>query len=125
MSPDIPLLANLSILENVSLVQEFHQKEGLSRQDMHALIALLKLDKLTNQLPSSVSSLQRFQAKTARALMLPGARLTIDRPFDQVGHITDISAIWKLLTGLEPFFQGCTFLDYRGNEKKYDPIVQG
>ena len=121
VSPDIPLLSNLSVYDNISLVPRYltSEKDADIRTEIEKLLAMLdisdSIDKKTFQLDSETI----FKVKLLRALMLKDSVTVIDRPFVMLSTAADIKPIVKMLDTLELDGKKVIFFDFEWNKNKY------
>jgi len=126
VSADIPLLSNLSIIDNISLIHKFHTSEPvdfITRTIMEQL-KILGIDSFANLKPASVDPLTVFKVKVLRAVSLPLSKFLIDRPFTMLTGIADIGAVVKILDLLDNYVEECTVFDYTWNSSRYDKITR-
>lgn len=82
VSPDLPLRANLSALDNIALIPLYqrHYDAAESARQAQAMLDLLGHAEIALLRDSDMTPAQRFVTKLARACMLKRPRLVIDRP---------------------------------------------
>ena len=121
VSPDIPLLSNLSVYDNISLVPRYltTEKDESIRAEIEKLLAVLdisdSIDKKTFQLDSGTI----FKVKLLRALMLKDSATVIDRPFVMLNTAADIKPVEEMLKILPTDEKKIIFLDFEWNKNKY------
>ena len=121
VSPDIPLLSNLSVYDNISLVPRYltTEKDESIRAEIEKLLAVLDIsdsvDKKTFQLDSGTI----FKVKLLRALMLKDSATVIDRPFVMLNTAADIKPVEEMLKILPTDEKKIIFLDFEWNKNKY------
>ena len=121
VSPDIPLLSNLSVYDNISLVPRYltTEKDESIRAEIEKLLAVLEIsdsiDKKTFQLDSGTI----FKVKLLRALMLKDSVTVIDRPFVMLNTAADIKPVKEMLKILPTDEKKIIFLDFEWNKSKY------
>ena len=85
VSFETPLLSNLSVVENIALIQEVHQ--GLAREAAHlnALekLRLLRLEHIAKSRIATCSRFERFCVSMIRASMMLDAKIYIILPLQQ------------------------------------------
>ncbi|WP_461553407.1 hypothetical protein [Sulfuriferula sp.] len=121
MSPDLPLRVNLTALENIALIKQFHlnhtwaqasaEAQQLLDQCGHADIALKRDEDLT---PT-----QRFAVKTVRAIMLARPLLVIDRPAELLPDAPYPHLMAAMLDKLADRLPDYQILDYDWNKPLY------
>jgi ABC-type polar amino acid transport system ATPase subunit len=126
VSSGIPLWANLSVLENIMLVKDYHDRWGEPRPPIsaHSTMEKFGIADTAELKPSNLDELTTFKVKLIRALMLPNAAVGIDRPFSQLHDLYDINPVIKLLDTVEKQLLQCIFFDYEGNRKRYGSLVE-
>jgi ABC-type nitrate/sulfonate/bicarbonate transport system ATPase subunit len=125
VSPDLPLLANLSALENVRVIRHFHdRKRDHGLPATMELMARLGIDDAAHLPPSHLKERTAFKVKLLRALMLPNAALGIDRPFSQLHGLFDIAPVLRIIEDIEAYVERCVFFDYKRNSRRYGDHVQ-
>jgi len=82
VSPDLPLRANLSALDNIALIPLYQRHVSAAESGRQAMAVLDQLDhvEIATLRDSDMSVSQRFVTQLARALILQRPRLAIDRP---------------------------------------------
>jgi ABC-type lipoprotein export system ATPase subunit len=82
VSPDLPLRANLSALDNIALIPLYQGHFNATESGRQALMLLEQLGHADIALlrDPDMTPAQRFATKLARALILHRPRLVIDRP---------------------------------------------
>ena len=82
VSPDLPLRANLSALDNIALIPLYqrHYDAAESARQAQAILDELGHADIAQLRDSDMTPDQRFVTKLARACMLKRPRLVIDRP---------------------------------------------
>ena len=121
VSPDIPLLSNLGVYDNIALVSRYLtdekdeeiQKVGESRLD------LLRISDSKSNKPFQLDSETIFKVKLLRALMLKDSFTVIDRPFVMLNTAADIKPVEEMLKTLEIDDKKVIFLDFEWNKNKY------
>ena len=82
VSPDLPLRANLSALDNIALIPLYqrHYDAAESARQAQAMLDQLGYAAIAPLRDPDMTPAQRFVTKLARACMLKRPRLVIDRP---------------------------------------------
>jgi ABC-type lipoprotein export system ATPase subunit len=121
VSENLPLRANLSVLENITVVLQFRTNtyigeandtaRKLLAQAGHTACAELRDPDLTYE--------QRFVAKLLRALVLAPPLVLIDRPALMLPDTNYPFFLNALLHALEDRFEKCWILDYAWNAPLY------
>ena len=121
VSPDIPLLSNLSVYDNISLIPRYltAEKDDAIRAEIEKLLALLEISDSINKKTFQIDSDTVFKVKLLRALMLKDSVTVIDRPFVMLSNAADIKPIVKMLDTLELDGKKVVFFDFEWNKSKY------
>jgi predicted ABC-type transport system involved in lysophospholipase L1 biosynthesis ATPase subunit len=82
VSPDLPLRANLSALENIALIPLYHKHYDAaeSARQARALLDQLGHVAIADKRDPDMTPSERFVTKLARALILKRPQLVIERP---------------------------------------------
>ena len=121
MSPDIPLLSNLSVYDNISLVPRYltTEKDDSIRAEIEKLLTLLEISDSINKKTFQLDSETIFKVKLLRAIMLKDSATVIDRPFVMLNTAADIKPVVKMLETLDLNGKKITFFDFEWNKNKY------
>ena len=121
VSPDVPLLSNLSVYDNISLVPRYltDEKDDSIRAEIVCLLDLLEISGSIEKKTFQLDSETIFKVKLLRALMLKDAPTVIDRPFVMLNTAADISPVVKMLKRISPDGKKVIFLDFEWNRSKY------
>ena len=122
VSPDIPLLSNLSVFQNIALIQQYHERLGREEASSRttALLERFDLCHLATRRPYELGEWDLFLVKLLRASQVKNAVIVIDRPFVQVGQLPDAKPIRKALDLLD--FPGIEriILGYEWERTRYE-----
>ena len=121
VSPDIPLLSNLSVYDNISLVPRYltTEKDEYIRAGIEKMLALLEISDSINKKTFQLDSETIFKVKLLRALMLKDSFTVIDRPFVMLNTAADIKPVEEMLKILSADDKKIIFLDFEWNNNKY------
>ena len=121
VSPDIPLLSNLSVYDNISLVPRYltTEKDESIRAEIGKLLDLLKISDSINKKTFQLDSETLFKVKLLRALMLKKSVTVVDRPFIMLNTAADIKPVYAILETLDISDRRVIFLDFEWNKSKY------
>lgn len=121
VSPDIPLLSNLSVYDNISLVPRYltTEKDESIRAEIEKLLDLLGISDSTGKKTFQLDSETIFKVKLLRALMLKDSVTVIDRPFVMLNAAADIKPVVKMLDTLALDDRKIIFFDFEWNKSKY------
>lgn len=121
VSPDIPLLSNLSVYDNIALVSRYLTKEK-DKEIQHVILQQLDILNIRNlkfEKPFRLDSETIFKVKLLRALSLKDSLTIIDRPFVMLNNIADIAPVKKMLETLGEYIGEGVFFDFEWNKSKY------
>lgn len=121
VSAELPLRANLSVLENVALVAQYRLNAGFDAvaQASHELLEQIGCAEAAHKRDGDLSGEERFGAKLARALVLGPALLVIDRPGLLLPDTDYPRFIARALAVLADRFDECRIVDYAWNAPLY------
>ena len=121
VSPDIPLLSNLNVYDNISLVPRYltDEKEESIRAEIERFLDLLEISDSISKKTFQIDSETLFKVKLFRALMLKDSVTVIDRPFVMLNTAADIKPVVKMLDTLELNEKKIIFFDFEWNKSKY------
>lgn len=121
MSPDIPLLSNLSVYDNISLVPRYltTEKDETIRTEIVQFLNTLEISDSINKKTFQLDSETIFKVKLLRALMLKDSVIVVDRPFVMLNTAPDIKPVEEMLKTLVTDEKKIIFLDFEWNKSKY------
>ncbi|HOG18124.1 MAG TPA: hypothetical protein PLB96_12355 [Syntrophales bacterium] len=121
VSQDIPLISNLDVLGNITLIREYHG--NLPREAIEDLIRdLLRrfdLAAIAHKRSAVLSGRERFVVKLLRAAMVMDAVVVIDRPFRLLHDPKDYGFVLTSLKKIDEWYKECHIFDYQWNEERY------
>lgn len=121
VSIQTPLLSNLSILENISLIPAIH--EGLSRKasmkKAYEALDALGLGEIASLRYDVCSTKEIFYAQLIRANMLKDAKIIIEQPFIFLAEEMSIDFILDALRRLNISFNKVQIIDLTHQETYY------
>lgn len=121
VSPDIPLLSNLSVYDNIALVSRYltDEKDEQIQEVVMRQLDVLQISDAKLKKPFQLDSETIFKVKLLRALRLQNSFTIIDRPFVMLNTIADISPVAKMLETLAEYAGEGAFFDFEWNKSKY------
>ncbi len=121
VSQHTPLLANLDIVDNISLIREAHEFMPTKRARSLAQEALdtLGYGHIAHLRSVECNVRERFVAQLIRATMMQYAKIVIIRPFVMLRDTEDIHMLLECLGKLKGHCD-CTILDMESNRSKYE-----
>lgn len=120
ISQQTPLLSNLNICENISLILEAHQ--GLKVQQAEHItndkLKQLEQESIAEKRVHECDDLQRFAAQLIRADFLNSGSIFINQPFHLFTHLHTLYPLINLIERLQTK-QQVFFVDLRSNQDHY------
>jgi ABC-type lipoprotein export system ATPase subunit len=122
VSENLPLRANLSVLENITVVLQFRTNTyiGEANDTAWKLLAQVSHTDCAEQRDPDLTHEERFVAKLLRAIVLSPPIILIDRPAQLLPDTNYPFFLNKLLLALEGSFEQCWILDYAWNAPLYN-----
>lgn len=122
VSPDLPLRANLSVLDNIALIPQFRHN---LKYDQAADMAWSLLESAGHQAchakrDPALTHTERFVAKLLRATIAQPPIILIDRPAMLLPEVNYPPVLLALLKQLESRLNTCWIIDYQWNRVLYD-----
>lgn len=123
VSVELPLRANLSVLENIAIVPQYRQNLSYERaaDQAWALLARLNQTDCALKRDPSLNCVERFVAKLLRAVILQPPIILIDRPALLLPDVHYPPFLASTLQALEGVYGDCRILDYAWNAPLYAP----
>ena len=121
VSPDIPLLSNLSVYANIALVSRYlsDEKDEKIQEVVMQQLNVLQISDAKSKKPFQLDSETIFKVKLLRALRLDNSFTIIDRPFVMLNTAADIKPVEAMLQTLAIGDKNVIFLDFEWNKSKY------
>lgn len=117
----LPLRANLTVLQNIALVPEFHY--GLDPEEAEhqtlTLIGHIGLRDAADLYNPDLTHEERFLAKLLRAAVLRPPMILLDRPGRMLPDTDYPPFLRRKLSALSGLVRKCIILDYRWNASLY------
>lgn len=123
VSPEMPLRANLAVLENIGVIPQFRQNLGYRDAADLAWNLLLEAgySDMAYKRDPDLTHAERFVAKLLRAAVSGPAIILIDRPGMLLPDVHYPPFVDGLLGRLASRLNDCWIVDYRWNEPLYAP----
>ncbi len=123
IADELPLRANLSVLENIAIVPQYRQNLSyeVAADQAWALLARLEQTDCAFKRDPALSCVERFTAKLLRAVMLQPPIILIDRPALLLPDIHYPPFLETTLQALAEDIDDCRILDYAWNAPLYAP----
>ena len=121
VSKKIPLLSNLSIIENIALIKEIHWHLSYKKAKHFALEALEKTGfaYIGSWRSAQCSERELFIAQLIRASMMQYAKIIIITPFVLLNETEEIAFLFSSCEKLG-IKERCIILDLESNRVKYE-----
>jgi ABC-type lipoprotein export system ATPase subunit len=121
VSENLPLRANLSVLENITVVLQFRTNTYIGEANDTAWKLLNQVGQTgcAEQRDPDLSYEERFVAKLLRAIVMSPPMILIDRPAQLLPDTNYPFFLNKLLLALDGHFEQCWILDYAWNAHLY------
>ncbi len=122
VSESLPLRANLSVLENITVVLQFRTNTyiGEANDSAWKLMSTAGLTDCADQRDPDLSYEERFVTKLLRAVVLSPPIILIDRPAQMLPDTNYPFFLNRLLLALDASFEQCWILDYAWNAPLYN-----
>jgi ABC-type lipoprotein export system ATPase subunit len=116
-----PLRANLSVLENITMVLQFRTNTYLGEANDIGweLLSLVGRTDCANKRDPDLDYEERFVAKLLRAVVIAPSMIMIDRPAQLLPDTDYPLFLQRTLTALDQRFAQCWILDYTWNAPLY------
>ncbi|BBP04072.1 hypothetical protein TPL01_32220 [Sulfuriferula plumbiphila] len=117
---------NLTALENIALVEQFHQAMSWTQASARAqrLLDSCGHGDIAMKRDEDLTPTQRFAVKLARAIQLRRPLLVIDRPALLLADVPYPDALGTLLARLADVYPAHRILDYTWNQALYGTMPQ-
>jgi ABC-type lipoprotein export system ATPase subunit len=122
VSEQLPLRANLSVLENITVVLQFRTNTYIGEANDTAWKLLTQVGHVAcaEQRDPDLNYEERFVAKLLRAIVLSPPIILIDRPAQLLPDTNYPFFLNRLLLALDGRFEQCWILDYAWNAPLYN-----
>jgi ABC-type lipoprotein export system ATPase subunit len=121
VSEDLPLRANLSVMENITTVLQFRTNSYIGEANDIAweMLALVGHTDCAQKRDPELTSEERFVAKLLRAAVLRPPLILIDRPAQLLPDTHYPFFLNRTLLALQGRFEQCLIVDYAWNAPLY------
>lgn len=122
VSHELPLRANLSVMENITVVLQFRTNSYIGEANDVAwdLLTLVGSTQSAQRRDPELSTEERFIAKLLRAVVLTPPIILIDRPAQLLPDTNYPFFLNRTLLALQGKFEQCLILDYAWNAPLYN-----
>lgn len=123
VSPELPLRVNLTALENIALIKQYHLNLSWTQASVEAqqLLDQCGHGDVAAKRDEDLTPTQRFAVKMARAILLARPLLVIDRPAELLPDAPYPKLLTAMLDSLADKLPDHRILDYDWNK----PLYQG
>jgi hypothetical protein len=123
ISADLPLRANLTVLDNIALIPQFRHNLNAATASAEAweLLLLTGHEGCALKRDPQLDHAERFVAKLLRAAIEPPPIILIDRPALLLPDLHYPTFLLDCLQRLEAHLNQCWILDYQWNAPLYPP----
>lgn len=124
VSPEVPLLSNLSVWGNIALIQQYHQGRSTreARARAFALLERFSLTGIAEKRNPSLTADERFLVMVLRAAAVQDAVLLLDRPFQILTGLHDDRFLAEIIERIEDVIAEAHIFDYTWEKQRYrDP----
>lgn len=124
ISAKTPLLANLSMLENIALIKEVHGAVSIDQAEAEAIhyLSKINLQHLQSHSIGQCSSLDLFSVMLIRALMF-SPELMIVSPFNLINNLESIDSLVQIVVDLK-IKNTILIVDIERNDFHYVPKIK-
>lgn len=121
VSIDIPLISNLTVLQNIALIKEYHSRISRKQVENHVLAYLEKMNlpHIADKRNPALTHEERFCALVLRAVMVEENIVVIDRPFSIMPNFKDSRYITNTLRTVNDLLHKCHIFDYIWHQDRY------
>lgn len=122
VSDSLPLRANLSVIENITVALQFSTDTYIGEDGDAAreLLNLVSFSGCAERRDPDLTCEERFVAKLLRVIVLAPSIILIDRPAQLLPDSNYPFFLNKLLLALDGRFEQCLILDYTWNAPLYN-----
>jgi len=116
----MPLLSNLTVIENIALIEEVHERLPREIAHRNALekLGLLRLETIAASRIATCSQFERFSVEMIRASMMLDVKIYIILPLQQFHTNNSIGDMMQLIVDIN-VEERVTILDLYSNIEKY------
>jgi len=124
ISPETPLISNLSMIENIALIKEVHEFLSTQKAEKIAFEELkrLSLEEIAEKRLIACSPNEILYVMIIRALMMPQKSILLQTPYAIVNNLGDIKTILSNITQLE-HIKDIMIIDVITNAHYYEGVT--
>jgi ABC-type sugar transport system ATPase subunit len=121
VSPEIPLISNLSVWSNIALIPQYHQNvpRREARDLTENLLQRLGMAAIADKRNASLTPEECFCTMVLRAAMVRDAVVVLDRPFRILTNFRDGRFLLGVLRKLDDLIAETYIFDYNWHKERY------
>ena len=122
VSPDAPLISNLSVGGNIALIPQYHQNMPADKAKSltQGLLRRFAMESIGERRNPALSMEERFCAMLLRAAMVRDAILVLDRPFGILTTLRDERFLTDALRKVDDLIAEIHIFDYSWDKERYE-----
>lgn len=122
MSPDAPLISNLSVWGNIALIRQYHRNMPTHEAKALAenLLRRFSLESIAELRNPALTTEGRFCAMLLRAAMVEDAILVLDRPFSILTDHRSGRFLAEALRKVDDMIAEIHIFDYSWDKERYE-----
>ncbi|HVO65908.1 MAG TPA: hypothetical protein VMT12_05420 [Syntrophales bacterium] len=124
VSLDAPLISNLDVWINISLIKQYHENLPEDKAELLVLqyLSRFNIEHIAKKRNPALLNKERFYAMLLRAAMVIDSIIVIDRPFKIIPDVPDDQFIYDSLKIIGDSFKECYIFDYAWFKDRYRMI---
>lgn len=122
VSPDAPLISNLSVWSNIALIRQYHQNMPVheAKALAESLLRRFAMESIAERRNPSLTAEERFCAMLLRAAMVEDAILVLDRPFSILTDHRSGRFLTDSLRKVDDLIAEIHIFDYSWDKERYE-----
>jgi ABC-type lipopolysaccharide export system ATPase subunit len=124
VSPDAPLISNLSVWGNIALIPQYHQNmpEHEAKAMTANLLRRFAMESIAERRNPALTMEERFCAMLLRAAMVKDAIIVLDRPFSILTNLRDDHFLMEALQKVDDIIAETHIFDYSWDKVRYGAL---
>jgi ABC-type lipoprotein export system ATPase subunit len=121
VSPDVPLISNLSVWSNIALIRQYHQNLPVKEAKVltETLLQRFGMESIAERRNPALSTEERFCAMLLRAAMVRDAIVVLDRPFGILNDHRNGRFLTDALGKVDDLIAETHVFDYSWDKERY------
>jgi ABC-type lipoprotein export system ATPase subunit len=121
VSPDAPLISNLSVWNNIALIRQYHQNMPVKEAKAltQTLLRRFDMEQIAEQRNPALTMEERFCAMLLRATMVQDAIVVLDRPFGILNDHRSGRFLTDALQKVDDLIAETYIFDYSWDKERY------